>query len=146
MISRTTSRSLFDCSSLLLCGGMTKKDTERFLLIKDYHCFVFDNDEGMSPKYAIELMNRKAFIGTLSILPTSATKKPKAPRQDPTYTTVHLETNMGDVDYKITFSDCFLASKFCDAVTKASSNMTTDKVRTRLGHDILVNKVLVHRM
>ena len=140
VISRTTSNSMFNCTSLLLCGCMTKKDTERFLLIKGFHCFVFDNDEGISPKYAIELMNRKAFIGTLSILPTSGTKKSKAPRQDPTYTTVHLETNMGDVDYKITFSDSFLASKFCDAVMNASSNATTDQVRTRLGHDKLLNK------
>ena len=142
VISRATSSSLFDCSSIILCGGMmTKKDKERFLLIKGYHCFVFDNDEGMSPKYAIELMNRKAFIGTLSILPTLATKKLRAaPRQDTTYATVHLETSMGDVEYKITFSDSLLASKFCDAVMNASTNATSDEVRKRLGHEKLLNK------
>lgn len=142
VISRTTSSSLFDCSSIVLyCGRMTKKGTERFLLIKGYHCFVFDDNESMSPKYAIELMNRKAFIGTLSILPTWASKKPgSAPRQDTTYATVHLETSMGDVDYKITFSDSLLASKFCDAVMNASSNATSDEVRKRLGHEKLLNK------
>jgi hypothetical protein len=143
LISRTTSSSLFDCSSLLLyCGGMMmKKEKERFLLIKGYHCFVFDNEDSMSPKYAIELMNRKAFIGTLSIIPgTFAAKKPHAPRKDTTYATVHLETSMGDVDYKITFSDSLLASKFCDAVMNASTNATSEEVRKRLGHEKLLNK------
>jgi hypothetical protein len=144
LISRTTSSSLLDCSSLLLCCGgmMIKKDKERFLLIKGYHCFVFDNEDSMSPKYAIELMNRKAFIGTLSIVPSTFTakKKPNAPRKDTTYATVHLETSMGDVDYKITFSDSLLASKFCDAVMNASTNATSDEVRKRLGHEKLLNK------
>lgn len=142
VISLTTSSSLFDCSCILLCcGGMMKKGTERFLIIKGYHCFVFDDNESMSPKYAIELMNRKAFIGTLSTPPLLACKKLRsAPRQDMTYATVHLETSMGNVDYKITFSDSLLASKFCDAVMNASSNATSDDVRKRLGHEKLLNK------
>lgn len=130
-----SSMELFDCSGLLC--GLKKKHKLHFLLIKGYHCFVFDDEESTSPRYAIELMNRKAFIGTLSMVPRPLSSKV---RFGATYTTIHLETNMGDVDYKFTFSDGSLASKFCDAVKKASIEAMTDQARKRLGHEQLIGR------
>ncbi len=64
------------------------------------------------------------------------------------YTAVHLETSLGNVEYRITFAGEHvngrgggsLASKFVDAVTVALSEASTHQVRTRLGHGGLLNK------
>mmetsp|Transcript_38668 Transcript_38668/g.93106 ORF Transcript_38668/g.93106 Transcript_38668/m.93106 type:complete len:273 (-) Transcript_38668:339-1157(-) len=124
--------------SLLCCG---KKDGLYFLLIKGYHCFVFGDEESKSPKYAIELMNRKAVIQ-----PSHESFVPRAPHpgagHDTTYTTIHLETGLGDVEYKFTFAnmDDQLASKFTNAVSTASNDASTEQVRKRLGHEGLLSK------
>lgn len=118
-----------------------KKDGLYFLLIKGYHCFVFENDEGKSPKYAIELMSRKAVIQ-----PSHESFIPKVPHpgaeRNTTYTTIHLETGLGDIEYKFTFANMKdgLASDFCNVVTAASNEATTEQVRKRLGHEGLLSK------
>jgi hypothetical protein len=135
----------FDFELLSCC---TKKDGLFFLLIKGYHCFVFKDDEGKSPQYAIELINRKA-----TIQPSHSSIIPRVPHpgasHDTTYTTVHLETGLGDVEYKFTFANLSedgkkassaKASEFCNAVAMASSEAQTEQVRTRLGHENLLNK------
>ena len=116
----------------------------RFLLIKGYHCFVFDSDDSASPRYAIELINRRAVVqpGHAGVVP-----HPGAGEGSSSCTTVHLETSLGDVEYRMTFAGGYdgrggdtLASRFVDAVAVASSEASTDQVRTRLGHGGLLNK------
>lgn len=129
---------MFDVTNLFCCK---KKDGLYFLLIKGYHCFVFNSEDSKSPKYAIELMNRKAVIQ-----PSHDSFIPHVPhpgaRHDTTYTTIHLETSLGDVEYKFTFAnmDNDLAKKFTDAVAVASNEASTEQVRKRLGHEGLLNK------
>lgn len=133
-----------------LCGclpsllGGRKKDGLHFLLIKGYHCFVFKNEEGKSPKYAIELINRRA-----TVQPEHAGLLPRVPHpgagRDATYATVHLETGLGDVEYKFTFAEDAaggdgLAARFCNAVAVASNEAATEQARKRLGHEGLLTK------
>lgn len=131
--------AMFDITSVLCC--CKRKDGLYFLLIKGFHCFVFKDEESKSPKYAIELMNRKAVVQ-----PPHASFIPRVPHpgaaQDTTYTTIHLESALGDVEYKFTFAnmDTELSSKFCNAVNAASNEATTEQVRKRLGHEGLLNK------
>lgn len=138
-VHRGDGGDVFGCSSLLCCFG--EKDGTYFLLIKGYHCFVFSNEESKAPMYAIELMNRKAVIQ-----PSHDSFIPRVPHpgasHDTTYTTIHLETSLGDVEYKLTFAnmDDGLASKFCNAVAAASNMASTEEVRKRLGHQGLLNK------
>lgn len=137
-VHRGDGNDVFDCTSLFCCG---KKDGMYFLLIKGYHCFVFNNDESKSPKYAIELMNRKAVLQ-----PSHDSFIPRVPHpgagHDTTYTTIHVETSLGDIEYKLTFAnmDDGLASKFCNAVAVASNMASTEQVRMRLGHEGLLTK------
>lgn len=129
---------MFDVTNLFCCR---KKDGLFFLLIKGYHCFVFANEDSKSPKYAIELMNRKAVVQ-----PSHDSFIPRVPHpgaaHDTTYTTIHVETSLGDVEYKFTFAnmDNDLVKKFTDAVASASNEASTEQVRKRLGHEGLLNK------
>jgi len=130
---------MFDITNLFSCGK--KKDGVYFLLIKGYHCFVYKNEDSKAPKYAIELINRKAVIQ-----PSHESLIPRIPHpgaaHDTTYTTIHLETSLGDVEYKFTFANLEdnMASKFCNAVAVASNDASTEQVRKRLGHEGLLNK------
>ena len=106
-------------------------DRPRFLLIKGYHCFVYDSDDSSSPRYAIELANLGAVVQ----------RQPGHHRAEGgEETSVRLETSLGDVEYRMTFATATLASRFVDAVAVPSSEASTDQVRTRLGHGGLLNK------
>jgi len=131
--------ALFDISKLFCCGK--KKDGLYFLLIKGYHCFVFKDEESKSPQYAIELINRTAVVQPAHNGHVPHIPHPGAGR-DATYTTIHLETGLGDVEYKMTFANMNdgLAAKFCNAVSLASSEATAEQARKRLGHEGLLNK------
>ena len=156
---------LFSC-----CLGGSSGEKHVYLLIKGYHCFVYDDENGIAPKYAIELIHRKAVI-----VPTSHDSfVPRVPHpganRDANYATVHLESGLGDVEYRITLlsdprerppandrhqgggggipkksvdGDATAwspATRFVSAVTRASSEASTDEVRTRLGHGGLLNR------
>jgi len=135
----------FDLSKLVTFGN--NKNDLCLLLIKGYHCFVFKDEKSKSPKYAIELMNRKAVIQ-----PSHESVVPRVPHpgagHDTTYTTIHLETGLGDIEYKFTFAnmEVGLASKFCNVVSVASNEASTEQVRKRLGHDQLLSKRASVRM
>ena len=140
--------------SLLCCcccfGNTTTKDGLYFLLIKGCYCFVYDNEDSKAPKYAIELMHLKA-----SIQPSHVSHIPQLPHpganHETTYTTIFLETSLGDVEYKFTFANTTtttttdatsknntnsnVASKFCNAVAVAANEANADQVRKRLGHE-----------
>mmetsp|Transcript_32742 Transcript_32742/g.55822 ORF Transcript_32742/g.55822 Transcript_32742/m.55822 type:complete len:264 (+) Transcript_32742:143-934(+) len=121
----------------LCCGN---KSELYFVLIKGFHCFVFENEDSKSPKYAIELINRKAVIQ-----PSHDTIIPRVPHpgaaHDTGYTTVHLESSLGDVEYKFTVANMEnTASEFCNAVAVASNDASTEQVRKRLGHENLLSK------
>lgn len=129
----------FDAFNIFsFCCG--KRSELYFVLIKGFHCFVFENEGSKSPKYAIELINRKAVIQPShdTIIPHVA--HPGA-GDDTGYTTVHLETSLGDVEYKFTFANMEnTASEFCNAVAVASNDASTEMVRKRLGHENLLTK------
>ena len=122
------------------CSCFRKRgDRPRFLLIKGYHCFVYDPDDSSSPRYAIELVNRGAVVqrqpGHHHRAEGGEEGAPPSSR-----TSVRLETSLGDVEYRMTFATAALASRFVDAVAVASSEASADQVRTRLGHGGLLNK------
>lgn len=138
----TVHRGDGDFGTFGLCSCMGKeKDGLCFLLIKGYHCFVFKDEAGKSPKYAIELINRRS-----TVQPSHESIIPHIPHpgadKDTTYTTIHLETGLGDIEYKFTFANMEegLAAKFCNAVAVASNEAATEQVRKRLGHGGLLNK------
>jgi hypothetical protein len=125
----------FNCNPFSFCCG--SKDGKYFLLIKGYHCFVFKDEEGIAPKFAVELNHRNAVV---------------QPADGVNHSVVHLETSLGDIEYKFTFSKSHLdendtvatpaakASAFAYAVSAAASAAQTEEVRTRLGHQNLLNK------
>lgn len=129
----------FDAFNIFsFCCG--KRSELYFVLIKGFHCFVFENEDSKSPKYAIELINRKAVIQ-----PSHDTILPRVPHpgagHDTGYITVHLESGLGDVEYKFTFANMQnTASEFCNAVAVASNDASTEMVRKRLGHENLLTK------
>mmetsp|Transcript_19685 Transcript_19685/g.42832 ORF Transcript_19685/g.42832 Transcript_19685/m.42832 type:complete len:261 (+) Transcript_19685:266-1048(+) len=139
-VHRGDGNGAFAMFDLFSCFGK-KKDGLYFLLIKGYHCFVFKDEEAKSPKFAIELTNRKAVIQ-----PSRESFIPHVPHpgadRNTTYTTIHLETGLGDIEYKFTFANMEdgLASKFCDVVSAASNEAITEQVRKRLGHEGLLSK------
>ncbi|KAL7529560.1 hypothetical protein ACHAWF_003023 [Thalassiosira exigua] len=117
--------ALFDCTSFLCFRS--KRDEAQYVLIKGCHCFVFKDENGKSPKYAIELANRKAVV------------RPGAPGA----ACVHLETGLGDVEYELTFADRPdgpSAVQFVAAATAASERASTEQARKRLGHENLLHK------
>jgi len=140
-VHRGGDAGLFDCGCLPSCGK--KRDGLRFLLIKGSACFVFRDEEGQSPEYAIGLAGLKAVArpGHASLLPH--VPHPGA-GHDATYATVHLETALGDVEYQFTFvddaKDDGLAAKFCTAVAAAAAAAATEMARERLGHGRLLSK------
>ena len=121
------------------CSCFRKGDRPRFLLIKGFHCFVYDSDDSSSPRYAIELINRRAVVQPGHHHGASGEGSSSSRTS-----VVHLETSLGDVEYRMTFAggdgDDALASRFVDAVAVASLEASTDQVRTRLGHGGLLNK------
>ncbi|KAL3821917.1 hypothetical protein ACHAXA_008957 [Cyclostephanos tholiformis] len=148
------------CNPFSRCPwGGTKNGKHVFLLIKGYHCFVYDDEDGDSPRYAIELIHRRAVLQ-----PSHDSFVPHVPhpgaREDSTYATVNLESSLGDVEYRITLVSSdrdghhhhhhhhgattstdvpSTATRFVDAVTRASAEASNDEVRTRLGHAGLLN-------
>lgn len=135
----------FDLSDLLCCGR-GGNDGLYYLLIKGRHCFVFADEGGKSPKYAVDLLNRTAVVqpphhGFVPHMPHPGAKR------DAAYTTVHLETGLGDVEYAFAFVDGAeggpeggTASKFRGAVAAAAAAAQTEQARKRLGHEGLMDK------
>jgi len=117
------------------CGCLNDKTgQQKFILIKGYHCFVFDNENSASPKYAVELINRDAKIVEMSSRPGSSTNSAS------TLTKVNLETKLGDKEYEFEFPNETVANQFISTVNASSSNAATDQVRQRLGHGKLLSK------
>lgn len=124
----------FGCNPFSCCCG--QKDGLYFLLIKGYHCFVFKDEDSLAPKFAVELNHKKAVL------------QPKQGND----CVVHLQTSLGDIDYKFTFSKSHLdendtvstpdekAAAFVQAALAASNAAQSDEVRSRLGHQGLLNK------
>ncbi len=134
LVERCSAEEAFECNPFRCCCG--HKDGLYFLLVKGYHCFVYIDEEGISPKFAVELSHRKAVV---------------QPSRDANHATVHLESSLGDLEYKFTFSraqddgkaDVVPASRataFAAAVSSAANAAQTEEVRTRLGHQNLLNK------
>ena len=119
------------------CNDKTSTKQQKFILIKGYHCFVFDTENSTSPKYAIELINRNATIIEMSSRPGSSTNSATA---STTLTKVNLETKLGDKEYEFIFPNESVANQFISTVSAASANAATDQVRQRLGHGKLLSK------
>jgi len=129
---------MFDITTCFGCCG--KKDGVYFLLIKGEYCFVFASEDAASPKYAIELINRRAVVDT------HESYIPRIPHpgasNDTTYTSINLETSLGDIEYKFTFAnmDDRASTRFCNAIAAASSEAASELTRKRLGHANLLDK------
>lgn len=122
--------------ALCCCFGSSRKDGLYFLLIKGYYCFVFDNEDSKAPKYAIELMHLKAVIQPSHVSHIPLLPHPGA-NHETSYTTIFLETSLGDVEYKFTFAntEANVGTKFCNAVAVAANEANAEQVRKRLGHE-----------
>jgi hypothetical protein len=92
------------------CFGGSENLKERLLLIKGPFCFVFNKEDDPAPKYAISLahVKAKASQGT---------------------TVVTLETNLGDIEYEITFKEEKIAMQFKDAATAQAAVGEAEEVR-----------------
>ena len=94
-----------------------QKDKWAFILIKGPNCFIFANDQGTSPKYAIELARKKAYV------------------KDNDDKTVSLETSLGDVEYTFVFTTTEEASKFASTATKQAAVGEREIVRKVCPHE-----------
>jgi len=117
---------------LAACGCCGGSDGVHFLLIKGEYCFVFADEASKSPEYAIDLMNKRAVV---------------VESHDAAYTSIDLETSLGDVEYKLMFADMDKesAAKFCNAVAASSNEAIAEAVQKKLGHqDLAVVRHSVH--
>lgn len=120
-------------ATLLCClgGGGGAKDGRYFLLIKGQHLFVFKDEEGKSPKYAVELIGRRAVL------------QPSHGPGAQSHAVVNLETGLGDLEYVFTFDITNrrdLGSSFVTAISTAAAEASTELARKRLGHEGLLTK------
>jgi hypothetical protein len=91
------------------------------VLIKGPFLFVFKNENSQSPKYAVTLAHLKATV-----------KEEGHGLSTHGYTTVNLETSLGDVEYTVTFhTDGHLevATLFASVVTQQAAAGEADEVR-----------------
>jgi hypothetical protein len=102
------------CSCIF--GGRDK--SEKFVLLKGPFCFVFKSEAASSPLYAINLVEMKAEQkGPVSL----------------------LQTNLGDTQYELHFTDERVAKKFCKTANKLAKEGQNDEIRKKLGHAHLLN-------
>uniref|UniRef100_A0A7S2N203 Uncharacterized protein n=1 Tax=Helicotheca tamesis TaxID=374047 RepID=A0A7S2N203_9STRA len=109
-------------------GGGNETKKIRFLLIKGASCFVFSSEGAPAPKYAISLAHMKAELD---------------PQAHGGRTTVYLKTNLGDIEYTMTFATEIsneVAVTFRDVVNEQSATAQTEEIKKRLGHEHLLNK------
>lgn len=107
------------------CGCLGGKDSkQRLILIKGPFIFVYANESDKAPKYAISLAHMKA--------------KSQGPSGG--MHVVTLETNLGDVEYELSFKIQGIAKEFVDAVKKQAAVGEAEEVRKRLGHGNLLTK------
>jgi hypothetical protein len=140
-VQRSSNSGIDNIFGSSCCGGggcFNDKTTkqQKFILIKGYHCFVFDTEHSTSPKYAIELINRNATIIEMSSRPGSSTNSAATS----TLTKVNLETKLGDKEYEFIFPNETVATQFISTVSASSANAAADQVRQRLGHGKLLSK------
>ena len=107
------------------CFGLSPEDKDRYILVKGPFIFVFTSEASDSPKYAIGLQNMGAKV-----------KQAGAGSRGH----VLLETNMGEMEYELSFATQAIAQEFAMIVTEQSATATSEAVRKRLGHDHLLNK------
>jgi len=115
------------CSNYMeLCGckagteGTSKKPL--FLLIKGKSLFVFKNEDAPSPMYAVDLTGKKSEI------------QPESHG----LTDIHLESSLGDVEYRFIFDtnqDKKVTQFFSTAIATASDEGNVECVKEELGHE-----------
>jgi hypothetical protein len=104
-----------------LCGCFDKSDKKVLVMIKGSYIFVYKNEQSQAPMYAVSLAHLKAH------------------RREEVmgYTTVDLETNLGDIEYEFTFHTANKpdeAKTFARVVAKQAQKEETEEVQRRLGH------------
>jgi hypothetical protein len=107
------------------CSGVRKEDKDRYILVKGPFCFVFTNEDSSSPKYAIGLQNMRAEV-----------KHAGAGSRGH----VLLETNLGDMEYELSFATEAIAREFASTVQEQCAAATSEIVRKRLGHEHMLTK------
>jgi hypothetical protein len=103
--------------------GIGKSKEPHYLLIKGPFCFVYASETSPSPKYAVSLADLKAIVQ----------------QKSSDCTDVALESNLGDVEYVMQFSDASKAEDFVKAANKQASKGQSDQIRKRLGHGHLLS-------
>jgi len=104
-------------------NGDKSEKKDRFVLIKGTSLFIFADEKAASPKYAVALANVKPKIQDYK-----------------SYTTVYLETSLGDIEYRFTFdtnkhSDD--AKLFASVVINCANMAQEEIIKKRLGHENL---------
>ena len=95
------------------CMGGGEDTKTKLMLIKGVHCFVYKDENAPSPKYTIPLAHLRA--------------KKRNPSMG--LTMVQLQSNLGDVEYEVSFSDEDVAKEFESAVNKQATVAETQEVR-----------------
>jgi hypothetical protein len=108
------------------CFGGPKEDKDRYILVKGPFCFVFTSETSSSPKYAIGLQDMRGKFN----------EKSRAGSRG----YVLLETNLGEMEYELSFATEAIAREFATTVQQQSKAATSEIVRKRLGHEHLLNK------
>jgi hypothetical protein len=106
-------------------GGLSPEDKDRYILVKGPFIFVFTSETSDSPKYAIGLQNMGAKVKQVGAGSRGH---------------VLLETNMGELEYELSFATQAIAQEFAMIVTEQSASAKSEAVRKRLGHEHLLNK------
>ena len=94
------------------CSGGESK-SEKLILMKGPHIFVFKNEQDKAPKYAVDLAH------------TKATKK----GHHGGFHVVTLGNNLGDVEYVINFKEETIADQFIEAVAEQAKIGETEEIR-----------------
>ena len=103
------------------CFGWGGDDShkERLIMIKGPFCFVYSDENAKAPKYAIGLQYMNGERKGSSVM---------------------VQTNFGDLQYEVHFSDDETAKKFTSTLRKQASSAQAEEVRKKLGHGGLLNK------
>lgn len=108
----TVDRGVVDAGCFCFGQGSSVND-EKLLLVKGPFCFVFANESDKAPQYAISLAHMKCVK--------------KAPKGG--HFIVTLETNLGDVEYEMSFEKEDIATEFQEAVKKQAAVGQANEVK-----------------
>lgn len=121
MQNRCTYAIILRLALPLTLAAWSQDTDEVLVLIKGPFLFVFKNETSQSPKYAVPLAHLKATV-----------KEEGHGLSTHGYTSVNLETALGDVEYVVTFHTAgnpVVATTFANVVTVQAATGEADEAR-----------------